>query len=282
MAVPEVQTPEILTNDSDLKIDNIYSDIDNIVNAADGSMTDEEKVQALDELKAELADYVSELNAALEEIVAQEAALAASVDSIETLEAELTQAQARVEELTAAIAEGEGTIAELETQLKELTAQSESDIALAASQIEELSSRIAAEEAMVADLTAQLEAANAELAARIAELEAYRLNRELTEGEAYTASTLSDVLKVADDGVTVEWSYTNDSISGNAVVLSILLDDVEFYRSGLIQPGESLEGITLSRALVNGSYEAVAVMRVCDAEGAVVSSTRVPVTIQVG
>ena len=102
------------------------------------------------------------------------------------------------------------------------------------------------------------------------------------EGDAYTASTLGDVLKVAADGVSVEWSYTNDSISGNAVVLTILLDDVEFYRSGLIKPGESLEGFALSRALANGSYEAVAVMSVCDAEGAVVSSTRVPVTIQVG
>ena len=135
---------------------------------------------------------------------------------------------------------------------------------------------------MVADLTAQLEAANAELAARIAELEAYRLNRELTEGEAYTASTLSDVLKVADDGGTVEWSYPNDSISGNAVVLSILLDGEELYRSAQIQPGESVEGIALNRALSTGSYPAMAVMSVYDAEGAVVSATRVPVTIQVG
>ena len=282
VAVPEVQTPEVLTDDTRMQIDEIYSDIDEIVNAADGAMTDEEKVQALDELKAELADYVGELNAALEEIAAQEAALAASVDSIETLEAELTQAQARVDELTAAIAAGEETIADLETQLAELTAQSESDIALAASQIEELSSRIAAEEATVADLTAQLEAANAELAARIAELEAYRLNRELVEGDAYTASTLGDVLKVAADGVSVEWSYTNDSISGNAVVLSILLDGEELYRSAQIQPGESLEGVALNRALEAGSYEAVAVMSVYDAEGAAVSSTRVPVTVQVG
>ena len=282
VVVPQVQTPEILTDDSRIKIDEIYSDIDAIVNGTDSSMTDEEKVQALDALKAELADYVGELNAALEEIAAQESALAASVDSIETLEAELTQAQARVEELTAAIADGETTIADLEAQLQELTAQSESDIALAASQIEELTSRIAAEEEKVADLTAQLEAANAELAARIAELEAYRLNRELVEGDAYTASTLGDVLKVADDGVSVEWSYTNDSISGNAVVLSILLDGEELYRSGLIQPGESLEGVALNRALEAGSYEAVAVMSVCDAEGAAVSSTRVPVTIQVG
>ena len=85
-----------------------------------------------------------------------------------------------------------------------------------------------------------MEIANAELAARIAELEAYKLNRELVEGDAYTASTLGDVLAVAADGVTVEWTYTNDTISGNAVVLSIELDGEELYRSELLNPGESL------------------------------------------
>ena len=244
-------------------------------------MSDEEKIAALTALDVEMAGYVRQLNDALALVAVEDVEKDASADSIAALEAELAQTQARVDELTESIAASERTIQELETQLAELTAQSESDNALAASQIEALNARIAEEEQNVAELSSQLEAANAELKACIAELEAYRLDRELVEGDAYTASTLGDVLKVAD-GVRVEWSYTNDSISGNAVVLSILLDGEELYRSGRIQPGESLEGITLNRALESGSYEAVAVMSVYDAEGTVVSATRVPVTIQVG
>ena len=208
--------------------------------------------------------------------------MAATDDGIAKLEKELAQSQARVDELTASIEASQSTIQELEAQVAELTAQSETDNAQSAAQIEELNARIAAEEEKVDELTRQLAIANAELEACNAELAAYCLDRELVEGEAYTASTMGDVIRVAADGVHVEWSYTNDSISGNAVVLSILLDGEEIYRSEQLQPGESLQGFALSRALEAGSYEAVAVMRVCDAEGETVSSTRVPVTIQVG
>ena len=273
--------PEVLGDAIGERIAQINDEIDAILNAEEGSMSDEEKIAALTALDVEMAGYVRQLNDALALVAVEDVEKDASADSIAALEAELAQTQARVDELTESIAASERTIQELETQLAELTAQSESDNALAASQIEALNARIAEEEQNVAELSSQLEAANAELQACIAELEAYRLDRELVEGDAYTASTLGDVLKVAD-GVRVEWSYTNDSISGNAVVLSILLDGEELYRSGRIQPGESLEGITLNRALESGSYEAVAVMSVYDAEGTVVSATRVPVTIQVG
>ena len=273
---------DILSDATLERIGEIRDEIDAIVEAEDGSMTDEEKIEALTALDLEMRGYVRELDSALVLIVGKEAEMAATDDGIAKLEKELAQSQARVDELTASIEASQSTIQELEAQVAELTAQSETDNAQSAAQIEELNARIAAEEAKVDELTRQLAIANAELEACNAELAAYRLDRELVEGEAYTASTMGDVIRVAADGVHVEWSYTNDSISGNAVVLSILLDGEEFYRSAQIQPGESVEGIALNRALSAGSYPAVAVMSVYDAEGAVVSATRVPVTIQVG
>ena len=277
-----VQVPDVLNDATLARIGEICDEIDAIVNAEDGSMTAEEKIEALTALDLEMRGYVRELDSALVLIVGKEAELAATDDGIANLESELAQSQARVDELTASIEASQSTIQELEAQVAELTAQSETDNAQAAAQIEELNARIAAEEAKVDELTRQLAIANAELEARNAELAAYRLDRELVEGEAYTASTMGDVIRIAADGVHVEWSYTNDSISGNAVVLSILLDGEELYRSAQIQPGESVEGIALNRALSAGSYPAMAVMSVYDAEGAVVSATRVPVTIQVG
>jgi len=116
----------------------------------------------------------------------------------------------------------------------------------------------------------------------MAELEAYKLERELAAGEAHTAATLENVLAVAEDGKTVTWAYTNDTISGNAVVLTIEMDGEELYRSAALQPGESLPAFELNRVLEAGSYDAVAVAAVYDAEGAFVSSARVPVGIQVG
>ena len=277
-----VQVPDVLNDATLARIGEICDEIDAIVNAEDGSMTAEEKIEALTALDLEMRGYVRELDSALVLIVGKEAELAATDDGIANLESELAQSQARVDELTASIEASQSTIQELEAQVAELTAQSETENAQAAAQIEELNARIAAEEAKVDELTRQLAIANAELEARNAELAAYRLDRELVEGEAYTASTMGDVIRIAADGVHVEWSYTNDSISGNAVVLSILLDGEELYRSAQIQPGESVEGIALNRALSAGSYPAMAVMSVYDAEGAVVSATRVPVTIQVG
>ena len=90
------------------------------------------------------------------------------------------------------------------------------------------------------------------------------------------------MLAVAADGKTVEWAYTNDTISGNAVVLSIQLDGEAIYTSALLQPGETLPGFELNRVLEAGEYSAVVVESVSDAEGAIVFSTRVPVTVKVG
>ena len=138
-------------------------------------------------------------------------------------------------------------------------------------------------------LTVELESANIELAAvnaelekRIAELEAYKLERELADGEAHAASTLNDTIVVDADGMTAHWNYINNTISGNAVVLTISVDGEELFVSEALKPGDALESFSLTRALEAGSYEALVATSVTDAEGAILSSTRVPVSIQVG
>ena len=282
VSVPEVEKPEILESATKVDVEEIYASIDAIINDTEGAMSDEEKVAALDALKEQLGMYVEELNVALDEINAQEAALAESVDSIELLEAELVSAQENVSTLNAAIIDGQNTIAQLQAQVDALSAENESNSAESQAQIDALNAQITAEQEKIDALSDELAAANAQLEKLLAELEVYRLERELTDGEAHTAATLEEVLTVAADGKSVAWAYTNNTISGNAVVLSIQLDGEELYASAPLQPGESLPAFELSRALDAGEYEAVAVASVYDADGSFVSSTRVPVKIQVG
>lgn len=280
--IPEVETPEILENAAQVNVDDIYADIDNIVAGADGDMTDAEKIEALDALKQELGVYVEELNAALAEISDQENALLASADSIAALENELVAAQENVDALSEAIAASQSTIAELEGQVETLSAQNENDSAEAQAQIDALNAAIEEEKARAEALTAELAAANARLENLLAELEVYKLARELGAGEAYTASTLEGTLLVDADGKTVRWTYTNDTISGNTVVLTILVDGEEMYRSEALEPGASISGFELVHALEAGEHAAVAVTGVYDAEGNLLHSTRVPVEIKVG
>lgn len=280
--VPVVDTPAILENAAQVNVEEIYTDIDNIVASSEDEMSDEAKVEALNALKTELAVYVEELNVALAEISAQEAALVASADSITALEAELLAVQENVNTLNAAIAASEATIAELEGQVAALNDQNASNSAEAQEQIAALTAEIENEKAKAETLTAELTAAKVLLEKHLAELEVYKLSRVLSAGEAYTASTLEETLVVAADGVSAQWNYTNDTISGNAVVITILVNGEEIYRSEALKPGESIAQFQLAKALEAGTYEAIAVTGVYGTDGSFVHSTRVPVAIQVG
>ena len=85
----------------------------------------------------------------------------------------------------------------------------------------------------------------------------------------------------AAGGVTGTWNYENRDLSGNAVVLSILMGQTELYRSESIAPGERIEEIRLSQPLSAGTYEAVAVTAIYDADGNYLFANRIPVTLDV-
>ncbi len=57
--------------------------------------------------------------------------------------------------------------------------------------------------------------------------------------------------------------------------------DGETVYTGKLQPGETIEGITLDKPLAAGDYEALVVITVKDAAGETIMTTRVPVTMSV-
>ena len=107
-----------------------------------------------------------------------------------------------------------------------------------------------------------------------------RQQREPAAGEAHTATAVGSVVEIEADGVTGTWEYTNSDISGNPIALSLVLDGAEIY-SAKLQPGESLDGITLNAPVAAGTYQAMAVTTVADADGEDQLTTRVPVTLHV-
>ena len=119
------------------------------------------------------------------------------------------------------------------------------------------------------------------MAKSISELRAYRISRELTDGEAYSATQTGNVINIAADGKTGAWSFTNAALSGHEVVLQILLNGEAVYTSEPLAPGASIEEIELTRALEKGEYDAVAVAATYDADGNYASGTRTPITLKV-
>ena len=104
------------------------------------------------------------------------------------------------------------------------------------------------------------------------------LSRDLGNGEAYTAATLNDRIVVEAGTTHAVWGYTNNTISGNAVIISLELDGEALYRSEVLKPGEALAEFDLDRPLEAGEYAAVAIATVYS-NGEAVSATRVPVSI---
>ena len=84
-----------------------------------------------------------------------------------------------------------------------------------------------------------------------------------------------------EDGLTAAWQYANSDLSGNAATLSLQLDGEEIYKSDALKPGEVIDSITLSKPLEPGTYQAMAVTTVDDADGEVQLVSRVPVTLNV-
>ena len=276
--VPAVTAPAAIRNADRVNMDDIYADIDRIVEAGPDSMSDEEKVAALSELKGSLNTYVDDLNGALSEISQQQAELEASADSISELEKSLGDAQTRVDELTAEIEQSNAAVGDLQAQIDALQAEHQSACDEADARIDALNQQMAEEQARVDALNAQLIEAQALLEKYEAQLRVYMLARDLSEGEAYTAATLSDCIIVEAGSAHASWGYANNALSGNDVVITLEMDGEELFRSAALKPGEALDTFELNRVLEAGEYEAVAIASVYR-DGESVSATRVPVEI---
>lgn len=231
----------------------------------DSELSDAEKLTALAEMEAELSG---------EATTAQESS---DPENAAQMEADLAQAQSAVAELEGQLAASGEEMERLQAQIDALSAQSETDAAA----LEELEAQLAQAQETSAALEAELAAAREDYERRLNELEAYMLRRDLTEGEAMTSTDAASTIRIAADGVTGAWSYTNRTVSGNTVVLSLSVDGEELYRSEPLAPGEGIEQVELSRPLAPGTYAAEAVTRVLDAQGVEQFASRVVVTLEV-
>ena len=254
-ATEPVGAPEIAA-----EAEAIGQKLDDIV---ESDATDAEKLSEIASLEAQLTQTIEELTAVSTELEAQSAALADAESALNAKAAELEVANQ--------------TIAGLEAQISEITVKTEQESAARA----ELEAQLAAAQETCAAIEAELAAARAEYERRMAEMNAYLLSRDLIDGEAHVATSAASEIRVEADGVTAAFDYTNTSVSGNTVVLTIEKDGAEIYRSESIAPGESVSEIALTEALTAGVHDAAAVTTVYNEDGSVQLTSRVPVTLNV-
>lgn len=274
---------------------------------------------AIPEAEKAVEDARTRLDAANGELETLTAQLLEKVDDIatlnevmEALDAQATSDAAKVMELGEQLAQAEADLAARQQALEEVQAKAEADekahqAALEQAQAQAEADEKAHQEALaevednlaqaqaeaqsskeaLADAQAEIESqkealadAQAEYESSLAEAEAYKLDREPESGEAHLATAVDADIQVAADGVTAACQYTNSDTSGNTVSVALVVDDETVY-TGTLKPGESIDGITLEKALAAGSYEAMVVTTVVDAAGETVMTTRVPVSISV-
>ena len=239
----------------------VKADVAAVVQAAPEDKSDEEKLAELQAIQQRLMDQVPQ---------------EAMTDVVEDMQQKLEAAQADIAQLTADLQEKQAAIDELNGQIEALNGQAEAD----AAQVETLQAQLGAAQAEAEAQSAELAEKTEEYERQVAALEAYKVTREPAAGEAHTATAVGSVVEIEADGVTGTWEYSNSDISGNPIALSLVLDGAEIY-SAKLQPGESLDGITLNAPVAAGTYQAMAVTTVADADGEDQLTTRVPVTLHV-
>lgn len=246
----------------------IQAHIDAVLSGENTETTDDERLLELDSMEFELSAQLEQLNAAAEHLTGNDAALA-------ELSAKLGESNSNVTRLTSELAASKTTISDLDARLAELQAQSEVD----ASELVALEDSLRAATADAEAKAAELEAQKIAYESSLEEIRAYLLSRELQDGEAHSASAIDNEIHIAADGVSAVWNYANTSASGNAVILSVMLEDKTIYTSQLLQPGETIESFTLEEPLSPGEYEGVAITGIYDEAGNALFTNRVPVAL---
>ena len=188
----------------------------------------------------------------------------------ETTAADLEEAQAKVTDLEAQVEENNSTIDSLQTEIDTLKAQGDTD-----------SDTISALESDLAEATEKGEDLQQQLDAATAEYNAYRIDHDPADGEANSSMSFETEIDIAADGVTADCTIANHAVSGNATEIALRVGEDEVYRSEMLAPGESLDAFTLSTPLAAGTYEGQFITYSYDADGNVIGSTFIPVTVNV-
>ncbi|NLF27164.1 MAG: hypothetical protein GX592_04640, partial [Clostridiales bacterium] len=215
---------------------------------------------------------ISELE---QKIASTEGALADANASVVALEGQIETGNRTISELEQEIDDAEAMLSETSSAAQSMKAELES-------QLESLNADLADEKASLVEVQAEYRQAQDEFAARLEELQAYRIERSLREGESYLSTELGSVLVFDESGVEGTAAIVNTVRSGNSMVFELVLDGEVIFSSAPIAPGESLESIRLEVPLAKGNYEALAVQKTFAEDGTYVSGVRVPVTLIVG
>ena len=249
-----------------IDLDAVREEIAEIVEDTSEEMTDERREAALDAVLQWLTGAMPE------QATGEDAA-----EGIEAIRSRLDAAEAEVEQLSASLADKLSDIDALNAAIAELDAQAETDAEKLAALQDQLSEAEADAQAQRDALTQAV--GNYEKS--LAEMSAYKLDREPASGEAHLATAVGNVIQVEPDGVTAAWHYSNSDLSGNSAVIALTLDGETIYTSDVLKPGEDLGEITLSKPLAPGEYQGIAVTTVYDEAGEKQLTSRVPVTLSV-
>lgn len=242
-----------------------------------GDMPDDERVAELEAVKADLNEYAGRLQQAVTELATAGRQMIEADNTIADMQAKLDEAETRYNTLSAELDEKLKTIESLNEQIASLNAQSATD----AEQLKLLQTALDIAESEAGEKSLDVAKSFQEYENQVAELEAYKLTRELSTGEATAAIAVTNRIEVAADGVTANWHYDNSDISHNAVVLKLQIGDQEVYASQPIKPGESIDQVTLDVALPAGTHKGIATTCIYDAQGELQFANRVPVTVEV-
>ena len=254
---------------ADIDLDAVRQEIADIVDDTAEDMTDEARVEALAEIQQKLDAALPESDAAAEAGEDADAAL-------EAMQAQLDAAEEEVEQLSTELAEKLGDIDALNASIDALDAQAETD----AAKLEELQTQLAEAQDDAQAQREALDEAGVAYAKSLAEMQAYKLDHAPEAGEAHLATEVNNAIQVAADGVTADWQYANSDLSGNTAAVALTVDGEAIW-SGELTPGETLDGITLDKALEAGEYQAMVVTTVYDDAGEHQLTSRVPVTLNV-
>ena len=228
-------------------------------------------------LQQQLDGFIQELDAAEDTFTQTTQELQSVDDELSQMQEALHTAEAQYTAISEELDAKLGDIEDLNAQITELTSRSEID----QTKLTELQAELETATAQAEQQTAELEKRRVEYEKQLAEVNAYKLTRDPTAGEAHTATAVSNRIDVASDGVTAQWQYENTAISSKSVVLKLQLNGQDIYTSSPLLPGQSLTQLMLNTPLAAGAYSGMAVTTVYGEDGAAQFTNRVPVEIVV-
>lgn len=235
----------------------------------------EETTFDIEAIQTENSELVIELDAALAENELLDSELDAVKAENEGLNTEIDTIQSENERLSSELetvkAENVSLSEEIETVRGENAALN-SELSEANLNNEELMVHL--DEALAENLRLEdeLDIVYSSLAHTDVQLQAYRSDAEYE---------LSDVINIASDGVSAEYTYVCTAAEGNTVVCELSVDDMTVFASDKMVSGDSFSAFELNVPLSSGSCEALLTVITYRQDNSIASRITMPVMVVV-